>query len=60
MKLLKYSNTIEKKIHGNSDKYMKSFMKEVQEKLHELDAKAVLNDGMIQFERNKRYGVSPS
>jgi hypothetical protein len=51
MKLLKYSNTIEKKIHGNSDLYIKSFMKKVQEKLQELDAKSVLNNGTIQFER---------
>lgn len=51
MKLLKYSNAIEKKIHGNSDKYIKSFMKKVQEKLQELDAKSELNNGTIQFER---------
>ena len=51
MKLLKYSNTIEKKIHGNSDLYIKSFIKKVQGKLRELEAKSVLNNDTIQFER---------
>lgn len=51
MKLLKYSNTTEKKIHGNSDMYIKSFLKKVQEKLLELETKSVLNNNSIQFER---------
>lgn len=51
MKLLLYSNTIEKRVQGNADLYVESFMKKVQEKLHDLDSKSELNNGTIQFKR---------
>jgi len=51
MNLLKYSNTIEKKIHGNSDLYIDSLMKKIQEKLRNIGIRSEIINDMIIFKR---------
>ena len=51
MKLLRYSNTIEKAVQGNTDPYIESFKKKIQEKLKELEAKSQVRIDTIEFER---------
>lgn len=51
MKLLLYSNTIEKKVQGNADLYIESFMKKIQGKLNELEAKSEVKIDTIEFKR---------
>ncbi|WP_319479351.1 hypothetical protein [uncultured Draconibacterium sp.] len=54
MKLLLYSNTIEKRIPGNADLYIESFMKKIQWKLKELEARSEVKINTIEFERTVR------
>ena len=51
MNLLKYSNTIEKKIHGNSDLYIDSLMKKIQEKLRNMGIRSEITNDTIIFKR---------
>lgn len=51
MNLLKYSNTIEKKIHGNSDLYLNSLMKKIQLKLRNIEARSEITNDTILFKR---------
>ena len=51
MKLLLYSNTIEKRVQGNADLYIESFIKKIQEKLKELEAKSEVKNDTIKFKR---------
>lgn len=54
MKLLLYSNTIEKRIPGNADLYIESCMKKIQWKLKELEARSEVKINTIEFERTVR------
>ncbi len=51
MNLLKYSNTIEKKIPGNSDLYINSFMKNIQEKLRNIEVRSEITNDTIIFKK---------
>ena len=51
MNLLKYSSTIEKKIHGNSDLYIDSLMKKIQGKLRNIEAQSETTNDTIIFKR---------
>lgn len=52
MNLLKYSNTIEKKIHGNSDLYIDSLMKKIQEKLRNIEIQSEITNDTIIFKKS--------
>jgi len=54
MNLLKYSTTIEKKIHGNSDLYIDSHMKMIQGKLRNIDIRSEIMNDTIIFKRTVR------
>jgi len=54
MILLKYSNTIEKKIHGNSDLYIDSLMKKIQGKLRNIEIRSEIINDTIIFKRTVR------
>ena len=51
MKLLKYSNTEEKTIHVNSDLYIDSFKKKIQEALRNFEAQSEIQNDTIKFKR---------
>ena len=51
MSLLKYSNTEEKTIHVNSDLYIDSFKKKIQETLRNFEAKSEIQNDTIKFKR---------
>nr|WP_319511012.1 hypothetical protein [uncultured Draconibacterium sp.] len=51
MSLLKYSNTEEKAIHVNSDVYIDSFKKKIQETLKNFDARSEIQNDTIKFKR---------
>lgn len=51
MSLLKYSNTEEKTIHVNSDVYIDSFKKKIQETLKNFDARSEIQNDTIKFKR---------
>ncbi len=51
MRLLKYSNSIEKTLHINSDIYIDTFKKKIQEKLTIIDAKSEIQNDTIKFKR---------
>ncbi|MDX8338276.1 hypothetical protein SLH46_03705 [Draconibacterium sp. IB214405] len=51
MSLLKYSNTEEKTIHVNSDVYIDSFKKKIQETLRDFEAQSEIENDTIKFKR---------
>ena len=51
MSLLKYSNTEEKTIHVNSDLYIDSFKKKIQETLRSFEAQSEIQNDTIKFKR---------
>ena len=51
MSLLKYSNTEEKTIHVNSDLYIDSFKKKIQETLRNFEAQSEIQNDTIKFKR---------
>ena len=51
MKLLKYSNTEEKTIHINTDLYIDSFKKKIQETLRNFEAQSEIQNDTIKFKR---------
>ena len=51
MRLLKYSNTEEKTIHVNSDLYIESFKKKIQETLSNFEAQSEIQNETIKFKR---------
>jgi len=51
MSLLKYSNSIEKKIHVNSDIYIESFQKKIQGKLSYFETRSEIQNDTIKFKR---------
>jgi hypothetical protein len=51
MSLLKYSNSIEKTIHENSDLYIDSFMKKIQGTLRTFDTRSEIQNDSIKFKR---------
>jgi len=51
MSLLKYSNSIEKKIHLNSDIYIESFQKKIQGKLSYFETRSEIQNDTIKFKR---------
>ncbi|WP_163322357.1 hypothetical protein [Draconibacterium mangrovi] len=51
MSLLKYSNTAEKTIHEDSDLYIDSFKKKLQETLRTFEAQSEIQNDTITFKR---------
>ena len=51
MSLLKYSNTEERTIHVNSDLYIDSFKKKIQETLRNFEAQSEIQKDSIKFKR---------
>nr|WP_321358067.1 hypothetical protein [uncultured Draconibacterium sp.] len=51
MSLLKYSNTEEKTIHVDSDLYIDSFKKKIQETLRNFEAQSEIQNDTIKFKR---------
>lgn len=51
MSLLKYSKSIEKTIHGNSDLYIDSFMKKIQGTLRTFETQSEIQNDTIKFKR---------
>ncbi|WP_319500683.1 hypothetical protein [uncultured Draconibacterium sp.] len=51
MSLLKYSNTEEKTIHEDSDLYIDSFKKKIQETLRNFEAQSEIQNDTITFKR---------
>ncbi len=51
MSLLKYSKTEEKTIHVNSDLYIDSFKKKIQETLKNFEAQSEIQNDTIKFKR---------
>ncbi len=55
MSLLKYSNREEKTIHVNSDLYIDSFKKKIQETLRSFEAQSEIQNDTIKFKRIVRH-----
>lgn len=52
MNLLRYSNTIQQKIHENSDRYIDSLMKKIQGRLSDIRIPSEVAGDTIFFKRN--------
>ena len=52
MNLLKYSNTIEKQIHGNSDLYIDSILKKIQGKLRDIAIRSEITNNTLRFKKD--------
>lgn len=52
MNLLKYSNTIEKKIDGNSDLYIDSILKKIQGKLTNIEIRSEITNNTLRFKKD--------
>ena len=57
MNLLKYSTTVEKKIHGNSELYIDSLMKKIQGKLRDIEIRSEITNDTIIFKRTVRIAT---
>lgn len=51
MSLLKYSNSVEKTIHVNSDLYIDSFMKKIQVSFRNFETRSEIQNDTIKFKR---------
>jgi len=54
---LRYSNSTEKTIHVNSDIYIDTFKKKIQEKLRDFEAQTEIQNDTIKFRRSVRYST---
>jgi hypothetical protein len=52
---LRYSNSVEKTLHINSDLFIDSFKKKIQGKLSDFEAQSVIENDTIRFRRVVKY-----